>query len=329
MITDTRVRIISYIRTNGQARVKDLVDHLGIGNVAVHRHLRALVELGKLTKAGGAPKVFYRLSTPSAQDRQVLESKTNRLLDKYYAYVDPTGQFLTGIAGFTHWAASVHKTKEIDSLLARYVKDRENINQLFAPPGWIDATDNLRHTFGRDMRLSGVYYLDFYSLPTFGKTRLGSLVLYAKQSENKPLIRQTTDESRDVINQLIAKLGIDAVGYIPHSILRRIQFLKEFSQRLNLSLPQINLTKAYPGKIRVAQKTLGKLEERIKNARETIFVEGVGAKYNRVLLIDDAVGSGATFNETAKKLKQMGLAKQVYGFAVVGSLKGFEVIREV
>lgn len=329
MMTDTKTRIISYIRTNDQARVKDLVDHLGIGNVAVHRHLKALVELGKLTKAGGAPKVFYRLSTPSAQNRQVLESKTNRLLDKYYAYVDPTGQFLTGIAGFTRWAASVHKANQIDGLLARYVKDREDLGRFLTSQGWIDASDNLRRTFRPDMSLDGVYYLDFYSLPTFGKTRLGSLVLYAKQSENKPLIQQAADESRDVINQLIAKLGIDAVGYIPHSILRKIQFLKEFSSRLNLPLPKIELTKAYSGQIRVAQKTLGKLEERIKNARETIFVEGLSAKYNRVFLIDDAVGSGATFNETAKKLKQMGLAKQVYGFAVVGSLKGFEVIREV
>ena len=30
-----------------------------------------------------------------------------------------------------------------------------------------------------------------------------------------------------------------------------------------------------------------------------------------------------------RKLKQMGIAKKVFGFAVVGSLKGFEVIREV
>lgn len=329
MMTDTKTRIISYVRTNDQARVKDLVDHLGIGHVAVHRHLRALVDSGKLTKAGGAPKVFYRLSTPSTKDRQVLESKTNRLLDKYYAYVDPTGQFLTGIAGFTRWAASVHKASQIDSLLARYVKDREDLGRFLTSQGWIDASDNLRRTFGPDMSLDGVYYLDFYSLPTFGKTRLGSLVLYAKQSENKPLIQQAADESRDVINQLIAKLGIDAVGYIPHSILRKIQFLKEFSSRLNLPLSKIELTKAYSGQIRVAQKTLGRLEERIQNARETIFVEGLSAKYNRVFLIDDAVGSGATFNETAKKLKQMGLAKQVYGFAVVGSLKGFEVIREV
>lgn len=80
MITDTKTRIISYIGTNGQARVKDLVNHLGIGHVAVHRHLRALVEAGKLTKAGEPPKVFYRLATPTAEDKRILESKIILLL---------------------------------------------------------------------------------------------------------------------------------------------------------------------------------------------------------------------------------------------------------
>jgi predicted amidophosphoribosyltransferase len=48
-----------------------------------------------------------------------------------------------------------------------------------------------------------------------------------------------------------------------------------------------------------------------------------------VLLIDDAIGSGATINETARKLKERGLAKRIIGLAVTGSFKGFDVIQEV
>jgi predicted amidophosphoribosyltransferase len=51
--------------------------------------------------------------------------------------------------------------------------------------------------------------------------------------------------------------------------------------------------------------------------------------YNRILLIDDAVGSGATINETACKIKMRKMADEVIGFAVVGSFKGFDVIQEV
>ena len=47
-----------------------------------------------------------------------------------------------------------------------------------------------------------------------------------------------------------------------------------------------------------------------------------------ILLIDEAVGSGATLNEISEKLKFKG-AKKVVGFAIVGSYKGFEVIKEV
>ena len=329
MITDTKIRIIGYVRTNGQARVKDLVEHLRIGNVAVHRHLKSLVESGKLIKAGVVPKIFYRLATDSLTEKKAMTGQVNALLDTYYAYVDPAGRFVAGMAGFETWAQNVGKSNQVESLLIRYAKDREDIGRFFTPFGWIDATRNVSQTFGIDMNVDGVFYLDFYSLPTFGKTRLGSLMLYAKQSENKELIWQTADESPENIHKLIKHLAIDAIGYLPHSILRKTQFLKEFAKRLNLRLPKIDLVKAYPGKIRVAQKTLGKLEERIKNARETIFVDDSAARYGRVLLIDDAVGSGATLNETARKLKQMGLAKEVFGFAVVGSLKGFEVIREV
>ena len=62
MITDTRVRILSYIKTNGQARVKDLSSHLGVGNVALHRQLKKLVGTGQLAKVGTPPKVFYVLA---------------------------------------------------------------------------------------------------------------------------------------------------------------------------------------------------------------------------------------------------------------------------
>ena len=52
-------------------------------------------------------------------------------------------------------------------------------------------------------------------------------------------------------------------------------------------------------------------------------------KFTHVLLIDDAVGFGATMNEVAGKYKRMQPDSQIFGFAVSGSFKGFEVISEV
>jgi predicted amidophosphoribosyltransferase len=46
-------------------------------------------------------------------------------------------------------------------------------------------------------------------------------------------------------------------------------------------------------------------------------------------MIDDAVGSGATMNEIAKKLKSKNVASSVIGIAITGSFKGFDVITDV
>ena len=49
-----------------------------------------------------------------------------------------------------------------------------------------------------------------------------------------------------------------------------------------------------------------------------------------ILLIDDAVGSGATLNEIARQIKEKGIAKgKILGLAIIGSIKGFDVISEV
>ncbi len=47
------------------------------------------------------------------------------------------------------------------------------------------------------------------------------------------------------------------------------------------------------------------------------------------LIIDDAVGSGASINQIACKLKKAQNTRKVIGFAVTGSLNDFEIISEV
>lgn len=52
--------------------------------------------------------------------------------------------------------------------------------------------------------------------------------------------------------------------------------------------------------------------------------------FTNIVLIDDAVGSGATLNETAKKIRAQGLCRgKIIGLAITGSAKGFDVISEV
>ncbi len=116
------------------------------------------------------------------------------------------------------------------------------------------------------------------------------------------------------------------MAWVPHSIPRKTLFLPLFKKLLNLELPEIKLIKVYSGGIPVAQKSLSKLEDRITNAKETILIKSAPNKANKVLIIDDALGSGATMNEIALKIENKLHPKLIFGYAVVGSYKGFDVL---
>ena len=107
--------------------------------------------------------------------------------------------------------------------------------------------------------------------------------------------------------------------------------MQEFAESLDVNIPRVQLVKSYKGDVIVAQKSLSSLEERITNARETIFLKSpLLSSVKNVLLIDDAVGSGAALNEIAKKIQAGNSSKKtIMGFAIVGSIRGFEVIREI
>ncbi len=80
----------------------------------------------------------------------------------------------------------------------------------------------------------------------------------------------------------------------------------------------------------MAQKSLKTGAQRIQNAENTIHIWLDEKSYKRVLLIDDFVGSGATLNTTAKKLKVRGIANSIIGLAIVGNLDmNYEVINEI
>ena len=157
---------------------------------------------------------------------------------------------------------------------------------------------------------------------------MGQLLLHGKQAQDKQIISQMARAALPLIEKLISEQKIQAVCWVPHSLPRQVPFLKVVESSLHLTLPRIEVVKAYAGKIPIAQKSLSKLSERIQNAEETMIVVPAQVNFGKVLLIDDAVGSGATLHELARKLKHKG-AKKVIGFAFVGSYKGFEVIREV
>ncbi len=149
-----------------------------------------------------------------------------------------------------------------------------------------------------------VYYSDFYSLPKYGKTKLGHLLLHGKSGQNKRIIKEIAKITMSDILSIIKMYKIDAITYSPHSIPRKIEFLKEYNKNLKINLPEIDLMKVFSGDVPIAQKSLSKLSERISNARKTIYIKDNSIPFKKILIIDDALGSGSTVNEIARKLHQ-------------------------
>lgn len=321
-------KILQYIKTHQKARVEDLKTHLGISRQLIHRYLKVLTESNVLLRTGTPPLVFYGLKLKQKPiNIPYVSSLDQKFIDSRFYWISPAGEIIPGFAGFRAWAISTKQVPQLGFLVKEYISVRKRADKHYTQ-GLINASQKIKRTFPK-LYLNKVFYLDFYSLPKYGKTRLGQLVLYAKQAQKTGLIKKIAQEIEPIIAKIIKQYQVNAIAFIPPTIPRQIQFLKELKKLLAVQLPEIKLVKAYRGGVPVAQKTLNKLEQRIENAQQTIFIKEIPVCYDNVLLIDDAVGSGASLNETAKKLKAEKAAKKVIGFAIVGSYKGFEVIQEV
>ena len=327
MTTDTSLKIIEFIKSKGQSSAKDLVDYLGMSRQAVFKQLGTLLRKNQITKIGHAPHVFYSLkeqAIPQGEANTNLDYETAKNIEENFLIITPAGERKEGTKGFAYWC---EKTRQpFEKTAKEYVK---TINKYgaFKKNGYIDGMAKLKTTFDH-VYLDHLYYLDFYSIERFGKTKLGIMLLYAKQSQNKALIKELIDDIEPRIKIIAKNHNIDAIGFIPPTVKREVQFMKELARRTRLNLQKINLVKVKT-EVAIPQKTLSKLEDRVENAQKTIIVDDHG-KYKNILLVDDAVGSGATLNETAKQIRTRGICSgKIIGLAVTGSFKGFDVISEV
>jgi len=322
----TSAKILRYIQNKKRVSTHELVDLLSLSRMAVSKQLANLVAEGKLTKIGRPPKVFYQITEQKEKDDDFVEisEPLKKIIKENFLVITPAGERLEGMDGFLYWC---RKTKQPIGKTAKDYAQTLQKYGAFKKNGLIDGMEKFKATF-REVGLSGIFYLDFYSIERFGKTKLGQFLLYAKQSQDKKLMKELTDDIRPTVNELIKKFKIDGVGFIPPTVKREVQFMKELERNLHPHIRKVSIVKIKTDII-VPQKTLNKLEDRIENARKTIIVDEK-SEFDNILLIDDAVGSGATLNETALQIRGKGICKgKIIGLAITGSFKGFDVISEV
>ena len=324
-----RDKIENALKEKGDLSVKELVDMLHVSKQAIHVAIKQLLEQDIVSKFGRTPKTIYRLTTssPTAVDSFLsVDNDTKTYLSKNFLLITEIGEMMEGIEGFSNWCKK--RNLPVEKTLTEFLKTREKYDRYFNAAGIIDGKEKIVNTKGYDsIFLDEILYIDFYAIERFGKTRLGTLLHYAKQGQNKFLMRILLAEIKPKIDLLLKTNNYDAVGFVPPTIRREVQIMKYLETHLKINLPKIKIQKI-SGIIPVPQKSLNKIEERISNAENTFAITET-VKYNNLLLIDDAVGSGSTMNQIAGKIKQKGIAKKITGLAVVGSFKGFDVITDI
>lgn len=330
-MSNKKLEIIDYIKNKGIVSAHELINSLGIGPSMIHRHLKSLIEKGILIKQGIPPKVYYSIAIKLKEDiRNQIDSSidkdSRKVIEENFLLLTPDGKEISGVQGFIEWCNDRNysiepKAKEYSKLLEEYNK--------FKKDNAIDATLKVNTTFKKEeIFLDSLYYLHPYSIPIFGKTKIAQWLFHAKQTQNKMLIKKVLDSIVPEIMDFIKKIRPEAVAFVPPTVPRNIQFMKELQKSLHITMPHIVIEKIKTP-IMIQQKSLKNVKDRVKNAESTMVVRGNNQKYRKILVIDDFTGSGSTLNIIAKKLKIQNLGEEIIGVTITGSMKGFDVIREV
>ncbi len=324
-------RILDLFEKRNELSIKEVVDSLQVSKQIIHRVINQLVAENVVEKLGRSPKTVYRIESEPSNKKAVtsaidLPHDQLEFLSKKFLVVTEVGKLLEGIDAFDYWCKQ--RKLPTEKTVLEFIETKKKYESYYQKNRLINGIEKLRNTKGYKMIwLDQLFYLDFYAIERFGKTRLGTLLHYAKQGQNKYLMSVMMSEISERIARFVKEQKADAIGFVPPTIKREVQIMKFIQTHLHISLPSVTIKKL-SGIIPVPQKSLPKLEERIRNAENTFAISDQ-RQFNHLILIDDAVGSGSTLNQIAEKVKNKKVAVKVTGLAVVGSFKGFDVITDV
>jgi len=324
-------KVTALFKESKELSVKEIADKTQASKQMVHIVLNQLLSEHFVEKLGRTPKTIYRLITESnnkvSDDSGFYITENQReFLNKNSLVVTESGNLLEGVDAFEYWCRQ--RKLPFAKTLDEFIQTKKKYSAYYHKSGIVNGTEKLKSTKGYSkIWLDELCYLDFYAIERFGKTRLGTLLHYAKQGQSKFLMHLMMNEIENRIKEFVRVNKADAIAFVPPTIRREVQLMKYIQSSLHIAVPVVEIKKI-GGIIPVPQKSLSKLDERIRNAENTFAVTDQRS-FKNLVLIDDAVGSGATLNQIAGKIKNKKVAQKVVGLAVVGSFKGFDVISDI
>lgn len=305
------------------ASPSQLSEVTGLSRQQVQHHLKKLLALEVIEKIGKTPHVYYQVVEGQSIQTDVSLGRHEKTINQNFMYVSSSGKSFEGKDGFVRWCKErkldIQKTAKRYSFLLSTVSKKKR-------KGRYSIKTKFKETFEDDLQINYVYFFEPYAIEVFGKTKLAQKVLRAKENETFDSVIEAVHEIKDRVNEFIKNGDYDAICVVPHTITREYQFLDYVKKSIDTNKTFIKITRIFPDQ-KKSQKSLKKLSERVTNAHDTIFINDL-RKFKNILIIDDAIGSGATINETARKIRIKNLEKggKITGLGIVGSLKGFDVI---
>lgn len=121
--------------------------------------------------------------------------------------------------------------KKIDrpKALERYRNVIESVDKQRGYLGYINAFPRFQKQFDKTY-VDGLWLIDAYTLKEFGKSKLGNLAFYAKQSQSLNLTKQVIELTKQKIHAFVKKHKIDSFCFAPPSLRRTPQFMDELQK---------------------------------------------------------------------------------------------------
>ena len=316
-------------------KLSQIAEALNISRPTANKYLKELLQNWEISKIWSGAHSTYLIPQVDKEGgktdflsihKNPFPYEEAKLLDEKFFKYDSDGRILKWVEGFLLRC----KKRDLNPKdeISAFDAINQQINNHRTQCGLLNATNQfkIKHQYSA---LDELFYADAYTRAEFGRGALSEQMFFAKQHQDKQQLKNLISLFYRNLECLLTTFDINAIALTPPSISRKVQILDLVDQLLDPSIPRIPLVKYSPSKILIPQKSLKRPEERIQNAKNTIFIREEDIDYNTVLLVDDFVGSGATLNETAIKLKTAWV-KKIIGFAFFGNLDlKYEVINEM
>jgi len=194
----------------------------------------------------------------------------------------------------------------------------------------IDLTLKAKEKFKKEQFIDEVFIIEPYTFFSIWKTKFWYDMHKAKWDSDIKVIKNFAKIIYEIYLKLNEKYRFDAIWFIPPTLKwRKIQimnFIKDYFLIQNDNLKILDIIKI---DWTPSQKSLRKFDERRENAKNSFMIGNRNKEFWNILLIDDAIWSGTTLNYVAEKIKKQNKVEKIVWLAIVGSMRWFDVIREI